>query len=428
MLKRLLAPAMLLPTIITFGVLTPSAAYPQAAAGTYLYTKLPVVGLAEARAVAFHPDGSYAVVLESTNRVQIVDWASRSTVTHDLTPASGNVFWEDLLFDPGGGFALLVGYEFGAVTEGVVFRLDDALYRSGGSTSQIFSELPSLRAAGLHTGIERPWNGGLPVLLSRNDAGTFAQLREVDTATGDFGSLNTATASAAGCDDLAFADNELGDPGVLVVCGTNGADSLFYTEVGGVGEWRTNLGNNNHGNTNSSAAHAGGDYALVVSWSGRRLLRFEGGVLTSSADSIWFPTKGIFHAAFAPGGARALIVGRAAGTPLSATVLEYRHDLFSASEVTDASIPNFDSPPYLGSSNTWLLASAWRPGCEGGLIVGGESDFQGSTGQLIEFSLEGGASCDASTAVPTLAPGTWLALLALLGWVGLRGRTRHSIA
>jgi len=33
---------------------------------------------------------------------------------------------------------------------------------------------------------------------------------------------------------------------------------------------------------------------------------------------------------------------------------------------------------HLGGSNTSLDDAAFRPGCDGGLIVGGETDFRGS--------------------------------------------------
>ncbi len=152
------------------------------APGSYTYELLPIAGSAQAWEVAFHPDGSYAVVLERSNRVQIVDWTSRIAATHDLTPVSGSITWDDLLFDPAGGFALLVGSHVDAETEGIVYRLDDAQVRAGGTTAQIFSELTNLRDSWEQKGIE------------------------------------------------------FGEFGILVVCGTSGADSLYYTEIGGVGE------------------------------------------------------------------------------------------------------------------------------------------------------------------------------------------------
>jgi hypothetical protein len=74
-------------------------------------------------------------------------------------------------------------------------------------------------------------------------------------------------------------------------------------------------------------------------------------------------------------------------------VLEYRHDLFScppgACQITDVSIPNFAAPPILGTSSDLLVAAAWRPGCDGGLIIGGSF----TRALLFEFARIGGVSC-----------------------------------
>ena len=76
-----------------------------------------------------------------------------------------------------------------------------------------------------------------------------------------------------------------------------------------------------------------------------------------------------------------------------APVVEYRHDLWSSAELTDVSIPGFDAAPYLGDSSTNLNDAAFRPGCDGGLIVGGKSDWRGTRGLVIEFRIEGLRSC-----------------------------------
>lgn len=62
-----------------------------------------------------------------------------------------------------------------------------------------------------------------------------------------------------------------------------------------------------------------------------------------------------------------------------------RQDCFS----DEVSIPNFEAPPFNGSRDTDLNDAAFHPLCDGGLIVGGESDFNGSIGALIRFQIEG---------------------------------------
>ena len=133
--------------------------------------------------------------------------------------------------------------------------------------------------------------------------------------------------------------------------------------------------------------------ALAVSWSGRSLCRFEDGAWAPYASRPRFSAQGIYDVSFSPDGRRALIVGRTGVSPLRGTVLEYRYDLYSSAEITDVSIPGFDAAPYLGDSNTYLSDSAFRPGCDGGLIVGGNTSWSGSTGLLIEFAIEGGTAC-----------------------------------
>ena len=82
------------------------------------------------------------------------------------------------------------------------------------------------------------------------------------------------------------------------------------------------------------------------------------------------------------------------------TVIEYRHDEYSCSapltpdcDLTEVSIQNFDAPPFSAPDSTSLNDLAWRPGCDGGVIVGGKNDFSGTYGFVATFQLEGGESC-----------------------------------
>jgi hypothetical protein len=95
-----------------------------------------------------------------------------------------------------------------------------------------------------------------------------------------------------------------------------------------------------------------GAYALATGWSGRRVHPFEAGAWNTTASVPWFTTMSIW-------------------------------DVSSG----------FDAAPYLGDMSAFLRASAFRPGCDGGLIVGGKTTFSGSAGLLLEFAIEGGAAC-----------------------------------
>jgi hypothetical protein len=367
--------------------------------GTYLYRRVPVGALTELVAVAFHPDGSYALALERTGALRVYDWATGTTTRVAITAAGGaTAYLDDVVFEASGARAWIVGTErTSSADTGVVLRWDDAAWRGGTPT---LTRLADARAGEAFTGITFPGpsggpaGDGRPVVLSQARVGTayVARLRELDTTTEAFAGLVVARSTSAGCDDLAFVDNEFGTWGIALVCGSGGADTPYYTEIAGTPEWRASPAGT-LGNTSSIAAHPSGRYALAIGWSGRRVHRFEGGAWRAASSAPWFTTLGIYGVAFAPDGRRALVVGRAAGSPLRAAVLEYRHDLWSSAEIGDVSIPGFDAPPYNGDSSTYLRDAAFRPGCDGGLIVGGKTDFSGSTGQLIVFTLEGGVAC-----------------------------------
>ncbi len=82
-------------------------------------------------------------------------------------------------------------------------------------------------------------------------------------------------------------------------------------------------------------------------------------------------------------------------------MLEYRHDLYSCdtgaspcgeNAVTDVSIWGFDDAPWQAESNTYIFDTAFRPGCDGGVLVGTYSTASGN-GFLGEFQIENGVDC-----------------------------------
>lgn len=367
-------------------------------ASTYSYRRLAIGGLREAVAVSFHPNGSYAIVLERSDAVHVVDWASETATRVDVRVSGRTVYLQDVELAADGSAAWIVGYErVGTADTGVVIVLDDARWRAGDGASA-FSRAAATAAGERFTGIERPRassggpaGDGRPVVVSQSGSSPYvARLRELDVATGAFGGLFVARATSAGCDDLAFADNEFGGWGIVLACGTNGAEAPYYTTVGGVGEWRAST--SSLGNVSRAASHPSGAYALLVNHSSRWLHRFEAGALRPTSTSPGL-ASGIYDVSLSPDGALALVVGRAIGSPLRGTVFEYRHDLWSAVEITDVSIEGFDAAPYLATTSTYLQDSAFHPACDGGLIVGGHSSFSGSTGLVIRFDRDAGRPC-----------------------------------
>ncbi len=364
--------------------------------GVYTYLRAAVGGLGDTVAVAFHPDGSYALVLERTDEVHVYDWATGTATRFDVRAAGRAVTLDDVLFSADGTTAWIVGYERVSSTDtGVVIAFSDAAYRRGDGVTS-FSRLALSLGGERPTGIERPRapsggpGGDRPVLLTQSGTSSYiARLRELDPIAGSFSGLFVARATSAGCDDLAFVDNEFGGWGLVLACGTNGAEILYYTEIGGVGEWR--LGTGGYGNVSRLDAHPRGAYALVANWSSDRLHRHAGGALASTSASPSL-ASGIYDVSFSADGRFALVTGRALGTSLRGTVFEFRHDLYSRSEITDVSIEGFALPPYSATSSTSLIDSAWRPGCDGGLLVGGQSSPT-SVGLVVEFQRVGGAAC-----------------------------------
>ncbi|MBN8611025.1 MAG: hypothetical protein J0L92_10600 [Deltaproteobacteria bacterium] len=362
---------------------------------TYTYTRVAVGGLGDAHVVAFHPDGSYAIVLERSNGVHVYDWASGTATRFDLRVAGRAVTLDDLVFSADGSTAWIVGWErVGTTDTGVIITLSDAAYRRGDGALS-FTRSSATTAGERITGIEIPRapsggpGGGHPIVLSQSGTSPYiARLRELDPATSTFSGLFVARSTGAGCDDLAFSDNEFGQWGIVLACGTNGADIYLYTEVAGVGEWR--LAPGGYGNVSRTDGHPSADYALIVNWSSRYVHRHESGALRTSGASPGL-VDGIWDVSFSPDGRLALITGRARGASLRGTIYEYRHDLYSAAEFTDVSIEGFGIAPYLATSSTYLNDTAFLPGCDGGLVVGGNTSA--GTGMVIEFQRTDGVRC-----------------------------------
>ena len=372
--------------------------------GIYVYERLPIGGFTRGEAVEFHPGGDYFVILESYNVVHIVRWSDRRVLRIDLDPPGSDVIaWRDILFDPSGDFAMLLGSRYGdGVYTGVVYRLDDAAWRAwmqDDESTPVIAAYPNATAPAAFVAIKRPWDGGPPVILGKGGSSSnkIAYLYTFDPLAGTVSSPFAARSGGiVGCDGFAFCDNEFGGPGIFIVCGDGGAETMYYTEIGGVGEWRDNPGNNNLGNTSHTAAHTGGDYALVISWSGRAVYRFEAGSLNSYSDAPRFSTLGIWGVTFQQQGQRALIYGRAGGSPLQGTVLEYRHDEYWCNGLTyqcgltEVSIPNFGAAPWNATSNGYLYDAAFRPGCDGGVMVGHNGD---GLGLAAEFQIASARQC-----------------------------------
>lgn len=375
-------------------------ALPTPPRGIYEYEKLPVANQRELNRVAFHPDGTYALVLSVSGAVFAVDWAT-GTVQRFEPGGANAVYWTDLAFTRDGARAILTGYTVPAnnTQNGVIYHFEDATYRAA-EPAPLVHQVAADRAGDGAMGIELAPDGGLPVVLfSRRVGGGYnAVLRDYDAATGTYGAFIAATVSSAGASDLAFVNDAFGDPGILVTCGLNGADFYFYSFEGGAGAWQPRPGGRNVGNLGGISSFPDHSYALFISWSSSgRIHRFSGGALR--AEQVSFGTQSIWRVAFQPNGQRALVVGRQ-GVPIPlGRVIEYRHDAFNCPspfnncDLTDVSIPGFGLAPYNSDGNHRLNDAAFHPHCDSGFVVGGYTNFNTNIGHLIRFDVVNGNPC-----------------------------------
>ncbi len=376
--------------------------------GVYIYDRLPVGGLSYVEAAAFHPDGSYFILLDHAGYVHVRDMASGTGIRFAPVAPASDIAWQDVVFDPDGGYALLLGGhdDLGAA----VYRFDDAVYRALGAEGDpltTVSLLETYSSNDLATTAVYPPDGADPVIVAATElTGGFwtVVLWRLDPETGD----STLVASQGGvqgaCLEAAYTSDLYGNPGLLLSCNLS-VLFLFYED--GVATWNTGIRTADLGNMGGIAAHPRGEYALIVGWSGRRVHRFERGLLTPRLDAPSFCTREIYNAAFQPNGRRALISGGAMTVTSLGTflpVIEYRHDLFDCEDasfcvtpsdcsLTEVPLLRFDLAPYGGDANYFFPDIAWSPTCDGGVIVGGKLSFSGDVGMVITFDVAGGASC-----------------------------------
>ena len=302
-------------------------------------------------------------------------------VAHALTQAASagtSVVWRAIAFAPGGAKAVLLG-NVTSPAEARIYLWDDAASTLTQMTSETF-------AGGTYEAIAWSPDGTKAELLgAKPNAGTYlAYLWSFDVTAGR--SSVKVKGTSAGCQDLAWATDAFNAPAIAVTCGVNGV-SLFHLDGGGNFVDYTM----NAGNTSRLSARPQGDYALAIGWSGQRVYRFQQGAWSTAFGNPTYP--GIYQVGFSSDGRRALILGNTGGSPQVGRAFEFRHDLFTQTQITDVSIPNFGLPPYNASMQANLNDVAWRPACDGGLVVGGTNTFSSQQAFVIRFSVDNGVPC-----------------------------------
>ena len=350
-------------------------------------------GFGEGAAVAIHPNGDYALIAERTDVVHLMQFSTMQTSKFELSTSSNYTF-TDIRFHPNGHAALLVGHQKnGSSTEGLLIQFDDAAWRSGSTDpTTLFTPLADVPDALKIPALRFPNNPAEPaVLLFVTGSGntTLTTLRQFDLELNEYVWLGTTNTPYVEMTDLSIVKNEFGGFGVLVVGGHSGATFKYFTEIGGVPEWRDEPGNSNTGNLSYVEAHPSGEYALPINWSSGKLYRFENGNMCSSGDAISYSINNVKSIAWQPNGQRALIFGRTFTS--EGSIHGFRHDQFQCGYQSCAigyvPIINFTGTPYFADGNTYLVDGAWRPDCTGGLLVANDP------GMVITFQVEGETNC-----------------------------------
>jgi len=373
--------------------------------GVYEYTRIPLGGMVAGISVAAHPDNSYFLIAEYTNRLYVYEVATATFTPIDLSPGGGaNIYFRDIAFAPSGEYAVITGSSTQTSTHGVAFRFDDALWRANRPvTTGVVTPyaLTGVTAVLDYTAVEFGLFAQILLLgHNANSSNRIMYLVSLDPVTGAAAYL-TARNVGADAVDMTPAKNVYGDPGVFIVGGPSGAFTAYYTEVTGTPEFTVGPGNSNIGNSNHTDSHPSRDYALVISSSGDAIYKFEAGLLNGYSAAPRFSTRRLWNVVFQPSGRRALILGQYQNVSgnIFGGVFEYRHGHYSCvtpftnCEITEVSIPTFGSPPWNATSGTVLHDAAWRSDCDGGLLVGGSTAYSTPYAFVARFQVANGAPC-----------------------------------
>ncbi len=351
------------------------------APGFYDYTAVRPDTLISPAAAAWHPSGSYALVLAHTDRVYRFDAATR-TLTQ-VAATSPTLAWRHVSFTPNGARAILLGNTgSGTTRRGFVYVWDH------GTVSLSERTADQLTGGGYETVAWSP-DGARGVLLatrqpsgSANVAGWWLDAEGVRSSNFAFA---YGLVASTGCEDVDFSTDGFGDPALSVVCGVNTGMILTVNSLDSSPRVSVAQSSGSVGNVSRIATHPRGVVTLAIGSSSNRLYRLRQGQWTVGFDT---PTlAGAFDVAFNDNGTRALAYGG------NGRVWEYRTDLYDRAEIRDVSIAGLNGPPYNQPSSANLRAVAWRPGCDEGLAMGGSSTLSGTSAFIAYFRVTNGRAC-----------------------------------
>ncbi|MBI5609734.1 MAG: hypothetical protein HY902_12750 [Deltaproteobacteria bacterium] len=369
----------------------PDTALDPFAPGILMYERLGnLAAKDDLRRVAWHPSGKFALLLGTQG--QVLRWDAGQPSIAAVTKLGKDVV--DLAADPAGAFYLVLGKNTAGTAQlwrGAVDAAGQVVFTA--QTGTLTGEPVAVAAE----------PGGVRIVVATRQANpgiTYLSLWQDGSGLGK----TKAFSSGAGITDLMWTGKGLpglaGSQAVITAHGVNGADSRTWVldsdDVLGNG-WSPGFGN-----AGGAGWRPAGEFGVVTGWSSNVVYVFDG-----AWQSTYLPGVNNGASPQAVGwkgdGTRALVVGRATGSPLAATVIELQAGLatsYSAQDWVNQSIGGFDKAPWVGNFNTFLLDVAWRPGglCDEGIIVGSDTGASGSPtyGLAIRFY---------DSADPACAPG-----------------------
>ena len=349
--------------------MTTDAALGPVPPGNYVYSIIPS-RVTDPPAVAWHPDGTYALVLNHKNTVHRYQ---DQTLT-EIASEGDRVRWRDLAFTPDGDHAILLATHT-SNEEGRIYLWDHQTQTLAEMSDQRFSQ-------GRYEVIEYHSDGAQAKILGTksNGVGYLAYLWDFQRDQGRTGL--SAHATSARCEDLGWVRDISGFDTVAITCGHNGVD-LYH--IDSTGSWARHT--MNAGNTSHISARPQGDYALAVTDTSHKLYRFEAGIWETDFSSPFLPAS--MNVEFSPDGRRAMIFGGLDPSRTEALIYEYRHDLYERSELSTIAISNLNA-----SGPVYFNDVSWHPSCNQGLIVGGHESIGRQIGYVILFTVMNGDQCD----------------------------------
>ncbi len=355
--------------------------------GQYEYRRVTLAELPSDRelsSVAVSPDGRALVAGASSGELFFLERAPEAWVRTVRLPLGGlaRVRPSALAFDPADGSLLVAAtaWSRSGAAEGRLYRVSA---RGENLTELGVLAGTELVALKLDAGAARWVVAGARTVGGGSGAISFSSF---DPSTGALTQLGQAIVGP-GCEDGALVADGLGGLGAAYACGRNGG-AVGLREGSGAFVSGPAVGN-----TSRIAARPQRDYALAVTWSANRLLRYAQGEWSVGAAALDLGARGAYEVGFSDDGRRALIIGQYREDTGLATVLEYRHELFAMDALTDVSIPAFDAPPWQAASGVMLHQAAFVPGTDCGYIVGGCSAGGCLHGYLVAFRILNGRGC-----------------------------------